>query len=87
MAVAVSAEPSRAATPVDEVAARRETLRRFEKGLVDLPPALRECFVLCQLEGVPGPEAARALGIRVGTLYRRIHDAKQRLRAAVGEGQ
>ena len=54
--------------------------------LAALPVALRECFVLCQLEGVSGPEAARALGIRPGTLYRRIHDARQRLRAAVGEG-
>ncbi len=86
LALAVSAEPSRAPAGVDEVAARRETLRRFEVSLAALPAALRECFVLCQLEGIPGPEAARALGIRPGTLYRRIHDARRRLRAAIGEG-
>lgn len=86
LALAVSAEPLSSPAAVDEMAARREALRRFETGLSTLPPKLRECFVLCQLEGVPGPEAARALGIRPGTLYRRIHDARQRLRAVVGEG-
>jgi DNA-directed RNA polymerase specialized sigma24 family protein len=32
---------------------------------------------------VPGVEAARVLKTREGTLYRRLHDARKRLRAAL----
>lgn len=83
LALAVSAEPERPSASVHDVAARRQTLRRLETALSELPEKLRVCFVMCQLEGVPGPEAARVLGLRSGTLYRRIHEARKRLRAAL----
>lgn len=83
LALAVSGEPERPSASVHDVAARRQTLRRLEAALAELPEKLRVCFVMCQLEGVPGPEAARVLGLRSGTLYRRIHEARKRLRAAL----
>ncbi len=83
LALAVSAEPTPRSVPIDDVAARRQSLRQLEDALAALPEKLRVCFVMCQLEGVPGPEAARVLGLRSGTLYRRIHEARKQLRAAL----
>ena len=83
LALAVAAGPDRPALKTDEVVEQRAALKRLQLALAALPARLRECFVLCQLEGLPGPEAARALGIRQGTLYRRIHEARRRLRAVV----
>lgn len=76
--------PAPAPTPADR-AAHRQTLDRLQAALAELPDTLREAFVLCRLEGVPGPEAAQALGIPNGTLYRRLHDARRRLSAALSE--
>src|SRR5262249_54293062 len=45
----------------DETAEQRQLLRRLHDALHALPPVLRETFVLCELEEVPGTEAARAL--------------------------
>ena len=79
----VAAQPAQPTQAVDEAVAKREAVRRFQAALADLPETLRAVFVLCQLEGVCGPEAAQALGLRVGTVYRRIHDARKRLQAAM----
>lgn len=48
-----------------------------------LPEGLRSAFMLCEVEGLSGAEAAAALGVRTGTLYRRLHDARKRLRTAL----
>ncbi|MEE2788000.1 MAG: RNA polymerase sigma factor [Myxococcota bacterium] len=77
--------PRECGRPQDTAAQNRQAVRRLEVGLANLPDHLRECFVLCQLEGISGPEAAQALGLRLGTLYRRIHEARKHLREAVGD--
>ncbi|MCA9548154.1 MAG: RNA polymerase sigma factor [Myxococcales bacterium] len=77
-------EPAPAPSPVDR-AAHRQQLDRLQQALAELPEPLREAFVLCRLEGVPGPEAAHLLGVPSGTLYRRLHEARQRLGAALAE--
>lgn len=51
-----------------------------------LPEDLRVAFVMCDVENVEGTEAARILKVRPGTMWRRLHDARQRLRIAL-EGQ
>jgi DNA-directed RNA polymerase specialized sigma24 family protein len=38
---------------------------------------------MCDLEGVRGDEAARVLGVPIGTLYRRLHEARTLLRLAI----
>jgi RNA polymerase sigma factor (sigma-70 family) len=58
------------------------------RGLLDeevarLPEAYREAFVLCCLQEVPRPEAARRLGLKGGTLDSRLARAKERLHAAL----
>jgi RNA polymerase sigma factor (sigma-70 family) len=45
----------------------------------NLPPALREAFVLCELQGVRQTEAATQLGWKLGTLSGRLTKARQRL--------
>lgn len=83
LAAVVAAQPQSASTAVDIAVDRRQAVERLQTALAALPEKLRVCFVLCQLEGVPGPEAAATLGIRLGTLYRRIHTARKTLSAAL----
>ncbi|AKU90934.1 RNA polymerase sigma factor [Vulgatibacter incomptus] len=72
-------KPRTVAAGVDEQVARRELLERLGGALERLPHELREAFVLCEIEEVPGTEAARILSLRPGTLWRRLHDARKRL--------
>jgi RNA polymerase sigma-70 factor (ECF subfamily) len=73
-------------TAPDDTVASRQLLGRLDAALSALPVELRAAFVLCELEEVPGIEAARALGVRGGTLYWRLHEARRRLRAALDRG-
>lgn len=59
-------------------------LERMQVALQTLPPKLRVAFVLCDLEGMKGVDAAKVVGVRPGTLWRRLHDARKRLREALG---
>ncbi len=68
----------------DESVENRELLAAVERAIHGLPPALREAFVACEIEELPGAEVARLLGIPEGTLWRRLHDARKALRAALG---
>lgn len=52
-----------------------------------LSPALKEVYVLCVIEEVPGKDAAAALGIREASLWRRLTDARNALRATIEEMQ
>jgi RNA polymerase sigma-70 factor (ECF subfamily) len=67
----------------DEALERRQLVLRLGAALADLSYDLRVVFVMCDVEEVPGVEAARVLGVREGTLWRRLHDARRVLRAAL----
>jgi len=43
--------------------------------------------VLCVIEEVPGKEAAEILGIREASLWRRLTDARNAIRASIEEMQ
>jgi RNA polymerase sigma-70 factor (ECF subfamily) len=77
--------PAPTGTP-DAIAMRTQHLHRLAAALDELPHDLRAAYVLCELEDVPGVEAARVLGIRAGTLWRRLHEARRALRDAIDEG-
>lgn len=79
----LAGQPEPRAGRPDELAARSEMMERLASALDGLPHDLRVAFVLCDIEEVPGVEAARALGVRQGTMWRRLHDARKRLREAM----
>lgn len=83
-AEAVAAEPR--PEPLDGAAQvlTREQAARVRAAIADLPPRLREVFVLVYLEGVPGREVAALVGAREGTIWKRLHQARARLREALG---
>lgn len=78
-------EPEAGGAP-DEVAVRTQQVRLLAAALERLPHDLRAVYVLCDLEDVPGPEAARVLDVRPGTLWRRLHQARRALREAIDGG-
>jgi RNA polymerase sigma factor (sigma-70 family) len=61
----------------------RLLVERVEVALMALTPEQRAAFVLCDLEGLKGVEAARVLDVRPGTLWRRLFDARRALRRAL----
>jgi RNA polymerase sigma-70 factor (ECF subfamily) len=70
----------------DEALERAEALQILERSLDELDPKRRVTFVLCAVEGLPPEEAATALGVPIGTVYRRLSEARAHLRAALAEG-
>jgi RNA polymerase sigma-70 factor (ECF subfamily) len=74
-----------APTRPDAEAERRELWARIARALETMPHDQQVAFILCDLEQVPGVEAARALGVPEGTLWRRLHHARRAVRAALGE--
>ena len=67
----------------DQHVERRELMRAIAEALAGLPHDQRVAFVLCDLEDIPGVEAARVVGVPQGTLWRRLHFARKAMRAAV----
>jgi RNA polymerase sigma factor (sigma-70 family) len=78
-----SAAVAEAACPVDGAAWDRWQAAVHEE-IDRLPEALRAAFILCVLQGVRQPEAARRLGWKLGTVSGRVCRAKQALADALG---
>ncbi|MBA3463556.1 MAG: sigma-70 family RNA polymerase sigma factor [Deltaproteobacteria bacterium] len=57
---------------------------KLPDAIAALPHDLRAALVLIDLEGEKGIDAAAALGIPPGTLWRRVFEARQKLRAVIG---
>jgi RNA polymerase sigma-70 factor (ECF subfamily) len=70
----------------DQSAEHRQLMTRLDAALGALPAELRTAFVLCDLEGLAGAEAASVAGVPPGTLGRRLHAARRALRAALEGG-
>lgn len=75
--------PVAGAVQPDSAAEQRQALARIEAALAALPHDLRAVFVLCVMEGASGKQAAQALGVPQGTVWRRLHEARAALRDAV----
>jgi len=76
----------RVASRPDEDAARRQLVVRVQRALAELPEDTQLAFSMCELEGIKGVEVARLLGMREGTLWRKLHEARLHLREAVEAG-
>ncbi len=62
----------------------RQELKMLMTAVAALPYKLKIPFVMCEIEGISGVEAAVILGLRKGTLWRRLHEARKALIAAMG---
>jgi RNA polymerase sigma-70 factor (ECF subfamily) len=67
----------------DEATIRAQQVHRLAAAVDELPHDLRVAYVLCDLEDMAGVEAARVIGVRAGTLWRRLHEARRLLRDAI----
>ena len=83
LALAPSTGPASAAEALTAEKQRRLVAVAVES----LSPALKEAYVLCVLEELPGKEAAAILGIREASLWRRLSDARDAIRATIEEMQ
>ncbi|MEO8549134.1 MAG: RNA polymerase sigma factor [Kofleriaceae bacterium] len=81
----VAAVPLAASPAPSEQLVRDQQQRWLAAAIERLTPALREAYVLCVIEEIPGKDAARALAIREASLWRRLSDAREALRATIGE--
>lgn len=78
--VVPAAEPGPAP---DEVVARNEEIEMVDRFITSLPDKLRDVFVLSEVEGMPAPEIASALDLKVNTVYSRIRLARERFGRAL----
>jgi RNA polymerase sigma-70 factor (ECF subfamily) len=69
--------------PVD-AAARAEDRERITKALATLPEHHRTIIMLSDIEGLSYREIADVLSIPMGTVMSRLHNARKRLREALG---
>lgn len=84
--VADDVDGAAAAPSLADAVERRRLLARLPGAIAALPHDLRAAFVLVDLEGARGVEAAAALGVPEGTLWRRLHHARAALRGALDGG-
>jgi RNA polymerase sigma-70 factor, ECF subfamily len=78
-------DPELAISPAADPARQAETseaLRGVAACLETLAEGDREAFVLFELEGLGAAEVAAALEVPVGTVYSRLHRARQRFLSA-----
>ena len=62
-----------------------ELRRALGRALADLPPPLRTALVLRDIEGLSTQEAAEIAGIGEAGFKSRLHQARLRVRAAIGD--
>jgi len=68
----------------DDSARRAEERERVHSALATLPEHHRTIIMLSDLEGLSYREIAEVLGIPMGTVMSRLHNARKRLREALG---
>lgn len=79
-----SADPSQGLTDPTGSADARALYGGLAKALDALSPSLRTTVVMVLIDGVPQKEAAATLGCSEGTIAWRVHEARRRLREALG---
>jgi RNA polymerase sigma-70 factor, ECF subfamily len=77
--------PGSAADDPSRQAETRELRRALAQALVELPPPLRSAIVLRDVEGLSTQEAAEIAGIGQAAFKSRLHQARLRVRTAIGD--
>lgn len=66
-----------------EALARREALRLMDRILSNMDDERRAVFIMAELEQLPMPEIAEALGLKLNTAYSRLRLAREQFSAEV----
>lgn len=77
------ADPTNGNVDPRQALERAQTYARLTQAIDSLSPTLRATVVLVCIEGVPQKEVAEALGCSEGTVAWRVHEARNKLRAAL----
>ncbi|MEO6443939.1 MAG: RNA polymerase sigma factor [Gemmatimonadaceae bacterium] len=77
-------QPTSYASPEEELD-RTELRDDLDSSLAQLPPSLREAFIMKHVEGRSYEEMADLLGTTVGALKMRVHRAREALQALLEE--
>jgi RNA polymerase sigma-70 factor (ECF subfamily) len=72
-------------TPEESTSAAQQE-ERLRQAIARLPEDRRIALVMVEYNGLTGVEAAGILGVPVGTVWRRLHEARNDLRRALGGG-
>lgn len=78
--------PVAGAAALDDAADRAQALARIARAVDALPYDLRVAYVLCVIEELTAKEAATTLDTREGTVWRRVHEARELIRVAITGG-
>lgn len=84
--LAGAVDPEAPAGPDDAVELAQATLL-VQEFLVTLSADQRTVFELCDIEGIPGPDVARSLGVPKNTVYSRLRLARARFALFVAQHQ
>jgi RNA polymerase sigma-70 factor (ECF subfamily) len=77
--------PTSPADDPSRQAENSELRRALGRALAELPPALRTAIVLRDVEGFSTQEAAEIAGVSQAAFKSRLHQARLRVRAAIGD--
>ncbi len=66
---------------------QRDGAARILRAIASLPAPQRAVLALSALEDLPQTEIARVLGLSPGTVYSRLHHARERLREALARSE
>jgi RNA polymerase sigma factor (sigma-70 family) len=78
-----SATAERTIPTPENTASVTEEMRRFDEALARLSEEKRLVVLMAEGEGLSGEEVARALEIPIGTVWTRLHYAREELRRAM----
>ncbi|NOY81120.1 MAG: sigma-70 family RNA polymerase sigma factor [Kiritimatiellaeota bacterium] len=81
----IVALPAEALDSVEDVGRQREAMFDVETLIGELPEGLKAAAVLCLSDDVSPAAAAAMLGLKPGTLRKRLHDARARLQRRIVE--
>lgn len=82
----MTSQPKRASTSPEQRVGDTLALQRVAAAIEALPHDLRVAYVMCVIEEVGADDAATALRVPRGTIWRRVHQARVALRETLGHG-
>ena len=90
MSVSIDAEALRVPADAQDEPSRRleqtKLRQALSKALAGLPPDYRTAIVLRHVEGLSTQQAAEIVGVGEAAFKSRLHQARLRVRAAIGDG-